>query len=242
MIERLNIAICEDTAKDVEKLTEIIEHCGQEVEYTVYNSGEALLEEYIPQRFDLLLIDIFMGGMTGVETVAKIRKVDPDIPIAFVTSSLDYTLEGYRLSVLKYIEKPYEPKEIQDMLMLAKLKKQSRPCLTVCQKRSEIRIPFSRILYVEQRNHQLTIYINDGTSVSVYEKLSNILPEMENQGFFSGHKSYAVNLNYVKKIDNEMRCFVLPSEIYVPIRRESMSKAKQQYNEFLFARTRSISR
>ena len=240
MTDKLNIAICEDTKKDVEKLTEMIEKCELSSSYTIFNSGEAFLAAYRPMTYDLLLIDIYMGGITGVETVKRLRVEDPDLPVAFVTSSLDFALEGYRLSALKYIEKPYSQKDIDEILKMADIQKQSRPSLTVLKNRKEEKIWLSSILYMEQRDHRLYITENDGTEIQVYEKLSKLLPELEKQGFFSPHKSYAVNLTYVQSIDSELRCFVMRDQVNIPIRRESMAKAGRVYREYLFDKTRRL--
>ena len=75
-----------------------------------FASSEELLEAFRPGGFDLLLMDIYMDGMTGVEAVRKIREMDETIPIAFTTTSTEHTLESYRLSVLKYLEKPVRQK------------------------------------------------------------------------------------------------------------------------------------
>ena len=56
-------------------------HCTQ------FGSSEELLEAFRPGKFDLLLMDIYMDGMTGVEAVQKIREMDDAIPIAFTTTS-----------------------------------------------------------------------------------------------------------------------------------------------------------
>ena len=107
MDEPLNIAICEDSPEDEKILLDILKDASIPSIPTVFRSGEDLLRDYEPLTYDLLLSDIYMTGITGVETVSRIRQVDEEIPVAFVTSSPDHTLESHRLSVLKYIEKPY---------------------------------------------------------------------------------------------------------------------------------------
>ena len=69
--------------------------------------------------------------LSGIETVKLIRKKDKDISVAFVTTSKDHALESYRLSAIKYIEKPYSKENIEDTLSLALLKKQDTPSLLV---------------------------------------------------------------------------------------------------------------
>ena len=234
MEDALQIAVCEDSETDRERLLSILEDCGIPNVPHVFLSGEALLEQYAPGRYDLLLSDIYMGGITGVEAVARLRELDPDIPVAFVTTSSEFALESYRLNVLRYIEKPFRPQEIRDILMLARMKRDTAPALIVQKNGREQRIRFSSILYVEQRTHHLNITRRSGDTVDIYEKLSAVLPDLEANGFFSPHKSFAVNLDGVQSVDTELRCFVMTDGCNIPIRRESMSKARKAFEEHLF--------
>lgn len=241
LVEELNIAICEDTQKEEEKLLALIEQNPIPTSCTVFTSGEALLAAYQPQAFDLLLMDIYLGGITGVEAVTKIRELDEEIPVAFITTSTDHTLEGYRLSALKYIEKPYQKKAIDDILELALLKKSNMPSLVIKRNGKIEKIPFAQIVYFEQQTHQCNIHLKQGDMVSIYEKLSAFLEQLEGQAFFTPHKSFSVNLAYVRFIDTELKCFVMQNGKNVPIRRESMGKAKKALEAFLFCKTRGLS-
>ena len=238
MTEPLRVAICEDTPADEDALLDILSRSSIPTQCTVFHSGTALLEAYRPQQFDLLLSDIYMEGLNGVETVARIREIDEELPVAFITTSTEHALAGYRLSVLKYIEKPLREKDIREILHLACMERDSAPALTVQHNRQTQRVPFAHILYLEQQTHQLMLHLHDGSILQIYEKLSVLVPQLEEQGFFIPHKSFAVNLAYVQYIDPELRCFLMQDGKNVPIRRESMSKAKKALEEFLFRRTR----
>lgn len=240
MSERLTIAVCEDTKQEEEKLLSLLKKSKIQNTVTVYQSGEALLSDYEVGKYDLLLMDIYMSGMTGVQAVAKIREVDEEIPIAFITTSTEHTLESYRLSALKYIEKPFREKDIEEILSLALMKKANIPSLLVQRNKEAAKIPFSQILYLEQQNHQLAIILKNGDTLHIYDKLSDILPLLEGQSFFMPHKSYAVHLPYVCTIDKELRCFSMINGKNIPIRRESMSKAKKALESYLFDKTRGI--
>lgn len=114
---------------------------------TVFASGEALLEAWRPHTFDLLLMDIYMDGMTGVETVKQLRDRGEDLPVAFITSSTDHALDSYRLSALKYIEKPVRPGDVLEILELARLKKGNAPALTIQRGGVREEIPVSDIFF-----------------------------------------------------------------------------------------------
>ncbi len=126
-MEPLNLAICDDLPEERKALLALLEQAPIATNCTQFGSSEELLEAFRPGKFDLLLMDIYMDGMTGVEAVQKIREMDESIPIAFTTTSTEHTLESYRLSVLKYLEKPVGQKDINDLLHLVKLQRDSAP-------------------------------------------------------------------------------------------------------------------
>ena len=240
--EPLSVAVCEDTESDLERLLEVLAASPVRTVVSGFRSGEELLAAYEPEKFDLLLSDIYMGGMTGIEAVSRIRETDEDLTVAFITTSTDHALESYRLSALKYIEKPFRQKDVDEILKLALLERSCAPALVISSGGREERIRFSRILYLEQQTHELNIHLRDGSTVQYREKLSSLLPQLPGDSFLSPHKSFAVNLSGVCSVDQELRCFVMQDGKNVPIRRESMSLAKHALEDYLFSKTRGLSK
>lgn len=120
------------------------------------------------------------------------------------------------------------------------MKKENAPCLTIHKNGKLEKIRFSHILYLEQQRHQLNIYLQNGETVQIYEKQSALLPQLEEQHFFSSHKSFSVNLSYIQFIDKELRCFMMQNGKNVPIRRETLGKAQKALENYLFNQTRGI--
>ena len=237
-MEPLRLAICDDLPEEREALLAMLAQAPIATVCTQFGSSEELLKAFRPGGFDLLLMDIYMNGMTGVEAVQKIREMDEAIPIAFTTTSTEHTLESYRLSVLKYLEKPVRQKDINDLLHLVKLQRDSVPRLTVRQNVETQRLPLSELFCLEQKGHHVMISRKDGSIVQLYGKLSDLLPQLEEQPFFCPHKSYCVNLAFVRGINEEYQCYEMADEKNVPISRSNRSKARRAYEDFLFARTR----
>lgn len=237
-MEPLRLAICDDLPEEREALLALLEQAPIATVCAQFASSEELLEAFRPGGFDLLLMDIYMDGMTGVEAVHKIREMDDAIPIAFTTTSTEHTLESYRLSVLKYLEKPVRQKDINDLLRLVKLQRDSIPRLTIHQNGTVQKLPLSELLYLEQKGHHVMISRKDGSIVQLYGKLSDLLPQLEGQPFFCPHKSYCVNLAFVRGINEEYQCYEMADGKMVPISRVNRSRAKRAWEDFLFARTR----
>ena len=236
-MEPLRVAVCEDMPEEREAILALLARCAIPTEPDVFSDGESLLKAYRPRRYDALLMDICMNGLSGVQTVEKIRAVDEEVPVAFITSSPDYTRESYRLSALSYLEKPVREKELLRVLELARLQKENRPVLVLSRNGSEEKLPLADILYLEQRGRRLAVCL-PGRENLFYGKLSEAVKQLEGHPFFSCHKSYCANLAQVRRIDPELRCFVMSDGSNVPIRRESMASAKKAYETYLFSHTR----
>lgn len=239
MSEILRVAVCEDEIGQRDKLIRLLEESDTENTYCTFSSGEELLADFEPGKYDLILMDIYMDGeLSGVETVQRIREKDKEISVAFVTTSVDHALESYRLSAIKYIEKPYSKENIEETLHLAVLKKNDAPALFVQRNGVTQRVPLADILYMEQQMHKVFLCLKNEESFSVYGKLSELKGQLPENRFFVPHKSFVVNLSYVMDIDMNLRSFVMENRTNVPIRREFLTKAKTALEDFLFERTR----
>ena len=239
--EALKLAICEDTKQEEEKLLALLDRLEIPTEPTVFHSGEELLAVYRPQMFDLLLMDIYMDGISGIEAVTRIREMDEEVPVAFITTSKDHALESYRLSALQYIEKPYRQRDITNILHLAQRIRADAPVLTIHWQRQEKRIRLAQILYLETQDSKVIIYLKTGETEQVYEKLTDLLPQLEGQPFFHCHKSFCVNLAGVDYMDKELSCFMMQNNKNVPIRRGLLREARRVLEQFLFSRAEEAS-
>ena len=237
-MEPIRAAVCDDQAAERTALLGLLAQAPIPTACTQFTSGEELLAAFRPGQFDLLLMDIYMDGITGVEAVGKIREMDETIPIAFTTTSTEHTLESYRLSVLKYLEKPVRQKEVNDLLRLVQQQKDSVPRLTVRQDGGEQTIPLAQLLYLEQRAHHVLLFLEDGSVLKRYGKLSDLLPQLEGQPFSCPHKSYCVHLAFVRGINEAYQCYEMTDGKKVPISRPNRAKARRAWEDFLFARTR----
>lgn len=237
-MEPLRLAICDDLPEEREALLALLAQAPIATVCTQFGSSEELLKAFRPGGFDLLLMDIYMNGMTGVEAVQKIREMDEAIPIAFTTTSTDHTLESYRLSVLKYLEKPVRQKDINDLLRLVKLQKDSAPRLAIQQNGKTQKLPLSELMVLEQQGHHVVLSLKGGSTIQLYGKLSDLLPQLEGQAFFCPHKSYCVNLAFVRGIHEEYQSYELADGKMVPISRANRAGARRAWEDFLFAQTR----
>ncbi len=116
----IKIAICEDEKDQQELLKAYIEQIfkGLSVKYSldVFNSGEELLENY-PKDIDIVLLDIQLGEINGMDTARKIRLLDNKVEIIFITSLIEYALEGYEVRAYRYLIKPVKYYDLKEYII-----------------------------------------------------------------------------------------------------------------------------
>jgi two-component system response regulator LytT len=116
----IKIAICEDEKEQQELLkvyiNQIFEELSIKYKLEILNSGEELLENYLKDT-DILLLDIQMGQINGMNTARKIRTLDDKVEIIFITSLIEYALEGYEVRAYRYLIKPVKYDNLKENII-----------------------------------------------------------------------------------------------------------------------------
>lgn len=235
----LCIALCEDQIKDADLILDYISKSDIKTKCSHFFSGKELLANFYPHKYDIIFFDIYMEEIKGIDAAKKIREIDSDVIIAFTTSSIDYTLESYRLGALKYIEKPVNFRDVNETLELSYARRKASPKVSVSVKGKNQYISIDKILYIEQKGHNIIlntfskrIYSDQRIKISDMENLFSCPP------FFRCHHSFLVNLKYVKSLDKELRIFTMLNDDVVYIRRQDIRKAQEAYENQLFSAAR----
>lgn len=110
----MHFAIVEDLAMDQEHLIRLIQEnfkkYNETADFDCYESGEDFLEHFRPGLYHAVFMDIMLNkaGLNGIETSEKLRSIAERIPLIFITSERDYSLQGYRVHPLDYLLKPID--------------------------------------------------------------------------------------------------------------------------------------
>lgn len=236
-MEELKLALCEDDKEEMERLMDLVQAAAVPVRVTAFENGEAFLADYRPGRFDMVFMDIYMGGISGVEAVRRLREQEPELPVAFVTSSQDHALDGYRLKVAKYIEKPVTKEDMDSAIALAAQWREQAAVEVVLQEK-KLSLPVNRLVLVEQRAHYLLFWFEGGGTKQAKGRLDELEPQLAGFPFFRSHKSYLANLSHVVGIDQGLLVFCMKDGQSVYIRRDLLKKAKNAWEDWLFAQAR----
>lgn len=230
----MRIAICDDDIHELAFIAAIIEqfkaeHCPA-LTYEVFNSPKSLLSKVQKQEFDLLLLDVIMPEMTGIELASTIRSFDMHLPIIFLTTSPEFAMASYRVHAKDYILKPIDKTLLFDCLM--QIHKSTEQFLFVKTLDSVMQLPFSQIVYLEIVARRLCIYLDDNTIVQASGTLSDYEDRlMEHTQFHKPHRSFLVNLQHIKKLDKDGVHTSIGTVISIP--KANFAKTKNAYMNYL---------
>lgn len=201
---KYRIAICDDEQNQIEYITSIVtswsNHKGHSCEIRTFASAEAFLFEYEEDKaYDILLLDVEMKSMNGIELAKRIRKDNNRAEIIFITSHFEFVGEGYEVDALHYLIKPISVEKLTQVLTKAAEKLSVEPPSVVISCEGEtVKLYESDILYVESFLHYIVIHTKDNEykikeNISVFEnKVSDV--------FYRIHRSYLVSLKHITRI------------------------------------------
>ncbi|GAA0696688.1 two-component system response regulator RgaR [Paraclostridium ghonii] len=223
----INIAICEDELHYRLKAKAILEEVLNlnSINCNIYefSSGEELLKDY-PKNLDILIMDIQMKLINGMDTARRIREFDENLEIIFMSSFSEFMQEGYEVKAYRYILKPINEKNFSKNILpcIEKVIRNRNNYLTLNVKNYIDRIRIDSIIYIETARPNILIYTfnNMYTIKMSISKIENILKKY---GFFRCHNSYIVNLKLVESMNSS---FIIVEGKEIPISKYRLKELK----------------
>lgn len=177
-----------------------------DMQYRQYTNGMDFISSYQP-IWDLLLLDIEMPLMDGLTLARKIREIDQNVLIIFITKMAQYAMVGYEVSALDYILKPINyhafAMKLRRVVNLMQTKQQK--CLIVQENSFIQKIAINSIRYIDVLGHTITYHTPQGIISSTGSKsLKELENELISNGFVRCNKCYLVNLQYVQSVEKDI--------------------------------------
>lgn len=220
------ISIVDDNTADTEYVAALVTRWAQSVGHAasilVFPSAEAFLFRYEDEQdFDILLLDIEMGELSGVDLAKRVRQGNDAVQIVFITGYPDFIAEGYEVAALHYLMKPVSYEKLCGVLDRAAAnlgKTEKRLCVTY-DRRTDF-VPLSQILYVEAQRQCVLIH-TFGETYRMKQSFAETVAGLD-EFFFKCQRSFCVNLCHITRIKSNS--VLLKNGEEVPISRGMAEK------------------
>ena len=199
------LAVCEDDGPARARVEAL---CGEiltewDAQYSVeaFSSAEALLERFRGnlEAFDLLILDIQLEGMTGMELARTLRELGSEVSILFLTGRADYALEGYDVHPVHFLLKPVEREALAGALRLDWARNHRPRAVVLRSGGRTISLPTAEIRYIESINRSVVVHLVSGeqTFSLTMTQVERLTPADQ---FARCHNSFLVNLSHVAEV------------------------------------------
>lgn len=198
------VAIVEDDKNFVEELkNHLLQYAqeeGLEFQISAFYDGAEILENYAPV-YDLILLDIEMPKVGGMETAEKIREVDEDVVLMFITNMAQYAIHGYEVGALDFVMKPvtYYTLSMKLKRALKRVQKKELPSILLNLSDGVKKLEVRQIYYVEVQNRMLHYHTDEGEFV-VRSSLQAAEQTLPSNVFAKCNHWYLVNLMHVTAV------------------------------------------
>ena len=165
----MRIAYCEDEPAQRSRMEMLLRTFAERkrlpLTVKAFSDSAAFLFQYPGSYpFDLIFLDIDLGGMDGMALARKIRETDSEVPILFLTNHREYVFEGYEVQAFRYLLKPVTEDTLFPLLdELQAMRGQEKPHLLLSLGGETKKLFLSDLLFVESDNHYLTLHTATGT-------------------------------------------------------------------------------
>ncbi len=229
----LTLAICEDSEQQSAELRRLLGEWSSDKPFALiideYISAESFLFSYPEKPCDLLLLDIEMGGINGMELAVKLRERADMLPILFITGYSEYMNQGYEVEALHYLLKPVDKEKLFNVLDRYVKKRLPENEILLRTEKGVRRVSSDTVSYCEAMGKRTLVHIFGGQCVECELGIGELKKTLTYEFVFC-HRSYIVNLRFVKSIGKAE--LTLDSGKTVPVSRRLYNELIEKFIEF----------
>lgn len=234
----LNCIICDDNPAAAEKAKKIAEKALDDKNITadlsVYtDSGQLMFELDDNKRIDILILDIEMPKISGLEIAVYVKKANPNCLIIFMTSYMNYAVDGYELEIFRFVPK----QDGEDRLRAAVL--DAANVIDLESKKSYFierhdmcgMLPCRYILYIIKSGKNSEIHhIKSKEPIKIRKPLSVVFDELDSEEFIFIGRGCIANMANVQSVDRHE--WVCKNGDKVPISTSLYAEIKEKLLDF----------
>ncbi len=240
----LNIAICDDNPEQLAHLNKSCEGYLSAKKITdanicQYNNALEFLNAISGiERYDIVLLDIFMPGVTGIQLAREMRRRKLDSAIVFFTTSEDFALEAFSVKASHYIVKPFTQNDFNEALdrAMQHLSTANGAEVALKSRNGEIySVDVNDILYIENSLHSQIITLKNGKKLEARQSMAELATLLEDVAFgqfISPYKGVIINFKEVRQITPAG--VIMRGEKLLPIVKRNFRALREQYFRFMF--------
>lgn len=229
---RIRAAVCDDTPKDRERLLGLLHKYldvhGYRIKIDTFSSGEELLQTDV-MAYDLVILDIFMGKLNGIETAKELIGRNPGMQIIFCSTSNEFAAESYDVSALRYLTKPVQEDKFFGTLDRYFHAHTTLRTLTFKLNRMDEHVYLSEVLWIETRDHKCVIHTKKDQIVT-RTSFAALCDQVKDADFVKPIRYALVSLGAVTSIPNDS--FQLSDGSVIPISRELRAEMKKAFTDY----------
>lgn len=227
----IRIAVCDDESRVLNRTKEmLLEYQKEELQIELFLSGEELLAS--KEHYDIILLDIDMGGMNGIETARQIRNRDKTVTLIYVTNYVDYTIFAFAVHAFAYLLKPLQKEalfaQLEEALSYRNIEPEEE--LEFMTREGIIRLAPKNILYFEYQDRRVLLFAEEKVW-HLKDRITDIAGKMEPYGFVMPHKSFVLNLYSVQSIKGYD--ILLTNGKMVPLSQKKSVEFRKSLNAYL---------
>ena len=202
----LKIIACDDDVAFLDRLHRMIDRWSSEtgtaVDVALVTRGEDLLARHAASRADIILLDMIMPLVNGMDTARELRQADTAVRLVFLTSSPEFALESYEVRAFDYLLKPVTYERLAQLLdELSSMRPAATDELVIKTSFGYHALRLSDIEYAEARNKHVVFHLRDGRDIEALESFRSVEDRLaQNATFFKCHRSYQVNLRQYRSL------------------------------------------
>ena len=237
-----NIAICDDNIADLSNMVSLIgdyqslQRDKHNLHITSFqNAFDLIASMESGQHYHLVLLDVLMPHLTGMDAAKEIRQFNQDVKIIFMTSSPEFAVDSYSVNAYYYALKPIWKEQLFVLLdkVIAETQIHLGDSLLVKSKTGLTRIYIDRLEFAEVVGRTIFYHLKDGTVIEVAGTISELEKMlMDNPCFIRTHRSYIINMEYIDTL--RQREILMQSGSLVPLARANYNEVKSEYFSFAF--------
>lgn len=238
----IKIALCDDEAAQRAAVGELLLQYAAArpalaVKTSVFASGQELLAaDEESDGFDIYVLDIVMPGLSGIDLGIRLRELDRDGAIIYLTISPEYAVESYAARAFHYLIKPVDPAQFCQVLdqAVAALEKRRSACVAVHTREGQRLVRLDEILYAELLGRTVRYHLADQTHLDSVTLRGPFLKEtallLEDARFFQCGASFLANLFYVTAVEKGF--LRMDGGARVPLARGLTAQARQRWQDY----------